>query len=110
MRINASVDTEEKAGRVIEVFRRVLATPDLLEANRRTLEVLRDGISISLVPGGDAITVKLIALDPERQQPNDYPIANQYPVKGEKTCKADTVLLINGIPVVLAEYKSFITS
>lgn len=110
MRINASVDTEEKARSVIEVFRRVLATPDLLEANRRTLEVLRDGISISLSPGADAVTVKLIEFDPERQQLNDYTVTNQYPVKGEKTCKADTVLLVNGIPVVLAEYKSFIAS
>ena len=31
-------------------------------------------------------------------------------MRGVETCRADTVLLVNGIPVVISEYKSFINS
>ncbi len=110
MRINDSVNTEDQARKVISVFRRIMAAPDLLTANRETLSALADGISVVLSPGEDATTVRLIESDPCKRDLNDFTVTNQYPVKGTKTCKADTVLLVNGIPVVVAEYKSYISS
>ena len=41
---------------------------------------------------------------------NDFAVTNQYRVHGIETIKADTVLLVNGIPLVLAEYKSYMNS
>ena len=35
---------------------------------------------------------------------------NQYRVQGIKRCRDDTVLLVNGIPLVIAEYKSYLSS
>ena len=109
-RINPAVDTEEKARRVAEAFSRVLEHPDRQEANRRALEILRDGLPVVLEQGQDAVTVRLIELDPAHQDRNDFTITNQYPVKGSKTAIADSVLLVNGIPLVIAEYKSFVNS
>jgi len=63
-RINPAVDSEEKARKVVEAFRRVLSDPDRQEANRRALEVLRDGLPVVLQQGQDAVTVRLIELDP----------------------------------------------
>ena len=110
MRINPAVDIEGKARKVVDALRRMLSLPDPLDANRRTLEALRDGIPVVLASGQDATTVKLIEFDPDRQHLNDFTVTNQYRVRGSETVKADTVLLVNGIPVVLAEYKSYITS
>jgi len=110
MRINKAVDNEAKARKVVEAFRRVLGLPDPLEANRKTLETLRDGVPIVLASGQPATTVKLIEFDPDRQSLNDFTVTNQYVVKGSETCRADTVLLVNGIPVILAEYKSYLSS
>ena len=109
-RINPAVDSEEKAQKVAEAFRRVLDHPDRLEANRRALDVLRDGLPVVLEAGKDAVTVRFIELDAAHQDRNDFTITNQYAVKGSKTAIADSVLLVNGIPVVVAEYKSFVNS
>jgi type I restriction enzyme R subunit len=109
-RINPALDTEEKAWKVAEAFSRVLEYPDKQEANRRALEVLRDGLPVVMEQGQDAITVRLIELDLAHQDRNDFTITNQYPVKGSKTAIADSVLLVNGIPLVIAEYKSFVNS
>lgn len=37
-------------------------------------------------------------------------MTNQYRVQSVKQCRDDTVLLVNGIPLVIAEYKSYIAS
>ncbi len=105
-RINTSVDDDGQALRVIAEFRKLLNKPDPLDANRSTLDALRDGIPIVLRPGEDATTVHLIAFDSDRQHLNDFTVTNQYPVRGAKKAIADTVLLVNGIPVVVLEYKS----
>lgn len=109
-RINPAADTEDKAWKVAEAFRRTLEHPDRMQANRRALEALRDGVSVSLEPGAAAITARVIELDPQHQDRNDFTITNQYPVKGTKTAIADSVLLVNGIPLAVAEYKSFVSS
>jgi type I restriction enzyme R subunit len=110
MRINRAVDTEDKARKVVDVLRGLLRLPDPLDANRRTLEALREGLPVVLASGEDATTVKLIEFDPDRQRLNDFTVTNQYRVRGSKTVEADTALLVNGIPVVLAEYKSYVNS
>ena len=51
-----------------------------------------------------------IAFEPERQHLNDFTATNQYRVQGVKQCREDTVLLVNGIPLVIAEYKSYVAS
>ncbi|WP_058554764.1 type I restriction endonuclease subunit R [Thiohalocapsa sp. ML1] len=110
LRINDKVATVEQARRAINALRQAMAMPDRLTANRETLDRLRDGVRVELTPGEDADTVLFIAFEPERQHLNDFTATNQYRVQGVKQCRDDTVLLVNGIPLVIAEYKSYITS
>jgi type I restriction enzyme R subunit len=74
------------------------------------LDLLRDGARVELTPGEDARTVQFIAFEPERQHLNDFTATNQYRVQGVKQCRDDTALLVNGIPLVIAEYKSYVVS
>jgi type I restriction enzyme R subunit len=62
------------------------------------------------VPGKPAKTVRFIEFDPAKQDLNDFTATNQYRIQGVRQCREDTVLLVNGIPLVIAEYKSYITS
>jgi type I restriction enzyme R subunit len=110
MRINPAVTDESQARLVVNILREVIRTPDPLEANRKTLDALRDGIPLVLQPGEPATTVKLLEFDRDKRDLNDFTVTNQYRVRGTDTCIADTVLLVNGIPVVVAEYKSFMSS
>lgn len=110
LRINASVKTEAQARLAIDALRKTMAHPDRLTANRETLDRLRDGVSVVLAPGEDAAVVKFIAFERDRQHLNDFTATNQYRVQGVKQCRDDTVLLVNGIPLVIAEYKSYVSS
>lgn len=109
-RINTEVKTADQARAGVAALRKAMSHPDKLTANRQTLDLLRDGVRVVLNPGEDAKTVQFIAFDAARQHLNDFTATNQYRVQGAKQCREDTVLLINGIPLVVAEYKSYITS
>lgn len=110
IRINDAVKTEAQALEAVKALRQTMGHHDKLTANRETLDRLRDGVRVVLNPGEDARTVRLIEFDPAREKLNDYTATNQYRVQGVKQCREDTVLLVNGIPLVIAEYKSYITS
>jgi len=108
LRINPEVKTEAQAKLAVAALRKTMSHPDRLTANRRTLDLLRDGAKVTLTPGEDAKTVRFIAFDPARQDLNVFIATNQYRVQGVRQCREDTVLLVNGIPLVIAEYKSYI--
>lgn len=110
MRINSNVHTEDQAKMAIRALRTTMDLPDKLSANRETLDRLRDGVRVVLNPGEDAKTVRFIEFDPDKQGLNDFTATNQYRVQGVRECRDDTVLLVNGIPLVIAEYKSYLSS
>lgn len=110
LRINPQVKDEAQARLAVAALRTTMSHPDKLTANRQTLDLLRDGAKTVLEPGADATTVFFIEFDPTKQIRNDFTATNQYRVQGVKQCREDTVLLVNGIPLVVAEYKSYNTS
>ncbi len=109
-RINPEVKTDAQARMAVAALRKTMSHLDKLTANRQTLDLLRDGAKVALVPGEDARTVRFIAFAPEEQHLNDYTATNQYRIQGVRECREDTVLLVNGIPLVVAEYKSYLAS
>ena len=110
LKINQEVSTEEQARMAIGALRKAMSHPDKLTANRQTLDLLRDGATVEIVPGKPAKTVRFIEFDSMKQDLNDFTATNQYRIQGIRQCREDTVLLVNGIPLVIAEYKSYITS
>lgn len=110
LRINPKVKTEAQAKLAVAALRKTMSHPDKLTANRQTLDLLRDGAKVVLEPGEDAETVQFIAFDTTRQDLNNFTATNQYRVQGVRECREDTALLVNGIPLVVAEYKSYVTS
>jgi type I restriction enzyme R subunit len=110
LRINTAVRSDAQAKLAVEALRKTMSHPDKLTANRQTLDLLRDGARVVLEPGADAKTVQFIEFDPGRQDRNDFTATNQYRVQGVKQCREDMVLLVNGIPLVIAEYKSYVAS
>ncbi len=109
-RINPAAKTDAQALLAVGALRNALSHPDKLTANRGTLDLLRDGARVNLNPGEAATTVQFIAFDPAKQHLNDFTATNQYRIQAVKQCREDTVLLVNGIPLVIAEYKSYIDS
>lgn len=110
IRINPDVQTAEQAKRAIAPLRLAMQNPDALTANQNTLELLRQGVTVVLKDGEPAHTVHFVEFNPAKQDSNDFTATNQYKVQGSKNVREDTVLLVNGIPLVIAEYKSYLTS
>src|SRR5438046_7528841 len=54
LRINPHVTTEAQAKLAVAALRKTMSHPDKLTANRQTLDLLRDGAKVALVPGEDA--------------------------------------------------------
>lgn len=110
IRINPEISTASQAQAAINALRKAMSHPDRLTANRQTLDLLRDGAVVKLVSDEPARTVHFIEFDPAKQDLNDYTATNQYRVQGVRQCRDDTVLLVNGIPLIIAEYKSYVAS
>ncbi len=79
----------------------------LMEINQSIHDDLINGISLQqdLGKGKKGQTIRFIDLDnPEK---NEFLIVDEFAVKGQtETCRADLVVFINGIPLVVIECKS----
>jgi len=79
--------------------------PANLEGIRRFLDIFRNGLVVPLQKEGKERVVKL--LDLENIENNEFVVTNQFKVEGSKgSTRADIVLVVNGIPLVLIECKS----
>jgi len=79
--------------------------PANLEGIRRFLDIFRNGLVVPLQKEGKERVIKL--LDLEKIENNEFIVTNQFKIEGLKgNIRADIVLLVNGIPLVLIESKS----
>ena len=79
--------------------------PANLEGIRRFLDIFRNGLLVPLQKEGEERVTKLVDL--ENIENNEFIVTNQFRVEGSKgNIRADIVLLVNGIPLVLAECKN----
>ncbi|WP_437280190.1 HsdR family type I site-specific deoxyribonuclease [Sorangium sp. So ce375] len=77
----------------------------LLKANEELTAWLRGDRSMPFGPNHEHVTVRLI--DFERLENNQYVVTNQFTfLAGPAERRADIVLLVNGLPIVLIEAKT----
>lgn len=83
--------------------------PTLVEANRWLYSVLTDGIDVEHRHGeaGEVRTVRARLIDFENPAANDFLAVQQLTIAGPagKTIRADLVLYVNGLPLVVIELK-----
>jgi len=75
----------------------------LYQANMRTYQLLRYGVSVQVDPSKPYETVKLI--DWDNVEANDFAIAEEVTLKGGHERRPDIVLYINGIAIGVIELK-----
>jgi len=79
--------------------------PANLEGIRRFLDIFRNGLVVPLQKEGKERVIKLVDL--ENIENNEFTVTNQFRVEGLKgNIRADIVLLVNSIPLVLIEGKN----
>ena len=91
-----------------------IATPKLIEANQAATELLLLGLTVDGLPGWDGGRGQTIQyIDWENPENNEFTVVNQFRVnclpgfdRGKGFIIPDLVLLVNGIPLAVAECKS----
>jgi type I restriction enzyme R subunit len=102
-KVNTGVElTDGDLGFIITSLRTI---PANIEGIRTFLDRFRNGLVVPLQKEGEERVIKL--LDLENIENNEFIVTNQYKVEGLKGgIRADIVLLVNGIPLVLIEGKN----
>ncbi len=86
---------------------KTLPSSDLYESNKKIIRWLQDGFSFKREdPAQKDIWIYLI--DYENQEENTYRFVNQLEIVGTERRIPDGILYINGLPVVVFEFKSAI--
>ncbi|MEM2780568.1 MAG: HsdR family type I site-specific deoxyribonuclease [Candidatus Bathyarchaeia archaeon] len=102
-RINANIDfSEEDLDFIIVSLRTIPANVDGI---KRFLDIFRSGLLVPLKKERKEKVVKLFDL--QNLENNEFIVTRQYRLEGSKgIIRADIVLLVNGIPLVLIECKN----
>lgn len=77
----------------------------LYQANLRTYQLLRYGVSVQIAAGKPHETVHLVEWAPERIEENDFALAEEVTLRGGYERRPDIVLYLNGIAVGVIELK-----
>jgi len=102
-RVNSDVElTDADLDFIVVSLRTILAS---LDGIRRFLDIFRNGLVVPLRKEGKEKVIKIVDL--ENIENNGFIATNQFRVEGLKgTIRADIILLLNGIPLVLIECKN----
>jgi len=87
------------------IFTRLKTIPTNIEGIKEFLDKFRNGLVVPIQKEGKERVIKLIDL--ENIENNEFVVTNQFKVEGSKgSIRADIVLVVNGIPLVLIECKN----
>ena len=81
---------------------------DLVAKNETFTDYLQNGLPVEdkVAAGGEYRTVNARLVDYEHPEKNDFRIVNQWTVEEFATKRADLVVMVNGLPLVVMELKS----
>ncbi len=100
--------TDDAIAKAVEELTQSRAVMSPIEANREIYTLLKDGVKVTLSdPDIKDETVEVLqVIDWEHPEHNDFFAASQFWITGEMyTKRPDIVCFVNGIPLVLMEFK-----
>ncbi|MCQ9424170.1 HsdR family type I site-specific deoxyribonuclease [Pseudomonas sp. LJDD11] len=112
IRLNPEISAQpDRADEVLYKLRAILLSvrsDGLIRANEEMTAWMRGERSMPFGPNNEHVPVRLIAMDgPEDLKQNQYIVTQQYTYRaGPIERRADLVLLVNGLPLVLIEAKT----
>jgi type I restriction enzyme R subunit len=98
----------EAISAAIEELSRNRSAMGLVAANREVYRLLKDGVLVSVpdLERGGLSKVRLRVVDWDQPAENDWLAINQFTIKGDLySCIPDLVGFVNGLPLVVIEFK-----
>ncbi|MBO7416418.1 MAG: type I restriction endonuclease subunit R [Bacteroidaceae bacterium] len=85
---------------------RDIDTGSLTQKNEKFMEYLQNGVEVSYLEKGDTIHDIVYLIDYEHLERNTFQAINQWTFVEKSEKRADIMIFINGLPLVLIELKS----
>jgi len=79
---------------------------DLLKKNKQFMDYLQNGVSVNYFYDGEQRAALVYLVDFENTEHNSFVVANQWTIIENSEKRADIIIFLNGLPVVLFELKS----
>lgn len=81
-------------------------TGTLIQKNARFHDLLQNGVEINYFDSNQTLPARLRLIDFDLPLHNTFTVANQWTVEEHSTKRADLVVFVNGLPLVVIELKS----
>jgi len=108
IRLNPDIaEDPNKADEVLYKIRAIflsVGTSGLVRANEEFATWLRGDKTMPFGENNEHVSVNFIDFD--NQENNTYVVTNQYTIQGRAEKRPDLVMLVNGIPLVVGEFKT----
>jgi type I restriction enzyme R subunit len=85
---------------------RDIGSGTLVQKNKRYMEYLQNGVSVSYFDRGEQRSALVNLVDFGHAERNTFTVANQWTVSENSVKRPDMVVFLNGLPVVVFELKS----
>ena len=83
-----------------------LSSPDLIENNRKFHDLMLSGIKVNITGKDGKPDIKIVKfIDFDNPENNNFLAVRQFMIKQHESKRADHVVFVNGIPLVILEYK-----
>ena len=91
-----------------EAIRKVMNidTGDLVQKNEKFMDYLQNGVEVTYENGGDMVHDIIYLIDYFNTSRNKFQAVNQWTYQEYSEKRADIIIFINGLPLVLIELKS----
>ncbi len=105
-KINPTIP-EEPIIDAIREFTRDRSNMGVFKANKEVYEYLKEGVTVKFNKEDKEVTDKVFFIDWNNINKNNFLIVNQFWITGDyHTRRPDLILFVNGIPLVLVEFKN----
>lgn len=102
--INPSLATEAIDEAIVKI--RNIENGSLVQRNEVFTDYMQNGVEVNYFDGKDQCSTRVRLIDYDTPLRNNFTVANQWTVEEKSVRRADIIVFVNGIPLVVVELKS----
>jgi len=85
---------------------RTIETGSLVQRNEVFTDYMQNGVEVNYYDGKEQRSARVKLIDYVRPEQNCFTVANQWTIEERSTHRADIIVFVNGLPLVVVELKS----
>lgn len=102
--INPELPAEAIEEAIVKI--RTIETGSLVQRNEVFTDYLQNGVEVNFYDGKEQRATRVKLVDYAKPLNNTFTVANQWTIEERSTRRADIIVFVNGLPLVVVELKS----